>query len=134
MNQDKRLVLNIIWILLGAILIGLTAIGTLDSTVYSGFGGGLIGVGVLQLAKKIKYKTDAEYREKVDIEEKDERNRFIRKTSLAWTGYIAILADAVAVIVAMVLGQQTLMHIFSSSVCFMLCVYLIVYFSLKKKY
>lgn len=134
MNQDKRLVLNIIWILLGAILIGLTAIGTLDSTVYSGFGGGLIGVGVLQLAKKIKYKTDAEYREKVDIEEKDERNRFIRKTSLAWTGYIAILADAVAAIVAMVAGQQTLTLIFTYSVCFMLCVYLIVYFGLKKKY
>ena len=134
MYDNKRLILSIFWIVLGAVLMVLTMNGTLDHTLFSGMGGALIAIGILQVFRNIKYRTDAEYKEKIDLEVNDERNRFLRMKSWSWAGYITILVECVGVIVTMILGKYEIQQILAFSVCLILCVYWIVYMVLSRKY
>ena len=43
--NNKKLALSIFWVVLGAVLLGLSVTGVLDSDVYSGMGGALMAVG-----------------------------------------------------------------------------------------
>ena len=133
-NDNKRLLLNIFWVILGAVLLVLSLLEKLDSSVYAGMGGALIAVGILQLIRTVRYRKNAEYQEKIDTEVNDERNRFLRMKSWAWTGYIVVLAECVGVVAAMILGQETIQLILSSSVCLILVVYWVTYLILSRKY
>lgn len=133
MYNNKRFALSIFWVVLGTILFVLSLYEKLDS-VYSGFGGGLIGVGIMQIVKNIRYRTDPEYKEKTDTENHDERNRFLSMKAWSWTGYICVIGMGMAVIVLTVIGQTLYSQIAAFYVCIMLLVYLVVYMILKRKY
>lgn len=132
--SKKRLALQIFWVVLGAVLIALCMTGALDSSIYSGMGGGLIAVGALQIAKTVKYRKNPEYREKVDTEIRDERNSFLRMKSWSWTGYILVLVEGVGAVVALILGNQSLQMLFCYTVCLIVGVYWVVYMILSRKY
>lgn len=132
--DSKKLVLSIFWVLVGAALIALSVMEVLNSSMYAGLGGGLFAVGLLQIARNIKYRKDPTYREKIDTEANDERNRYLRMKSWSWAGYIAILVEGIGAIVAMVAGEQTIQLVLSYSVCLLLAVYLISYIILSRKY
>ena len=132
--DSKKLVLSIFWVLVGAALIALSVMEVLNSSMYAGLGGGLFAVGLLQIARNIKYRKDPTYREKIDTEANDERNRYLRMKSWSWAGYIAILVEGIGAIVAMVAGEQTIQLVLSYSVCLLLVAYLISYIILSRKY
>ena len=132
--NNKRLALTVFWIVLGAVLVVLTVTEVLDSSIYSGMGGALMAVGTLQVIRAVKYRKDSEYREKVDTELGDERNRFLRMKSWSWAGYFTILIEGIGVIIAMVLGERTIQLVLSYSVCLVLVIYWIAYVILSKKY
>ncbi len=132
--NNKRLALTVFWIVLGAVLVVLTVTEVLDSSIYSGMGGALMAVGTLQVIRAVKYRKDSEYREKVDTELGDERNRFLRMKSWSWAGYSTILIEGIGAIVAMVLGERTVQLVLSYSVCLVLVIYWIAYVILSKKY
>ena len=132
--NNRRLVLQIFWIVLGAVLVVLSVTEVIQSSLYSGMGGALIAVGILQLIRTVKYRKDPEYREKVDIELTDERSKYLRMKSWAWTGYIIVLVESIGVIIAMILGYETVQLVLAYSVCLILLVYWITYLVLNKKY
>ena len=132
--NNKRLALSIFWAVVGLVLTVLSVTEVLDSSIYSGMGGGLMAVGVLQAIRNVKYRKDADYREKIDVEANDERNRFLRMKSWSWAGYIAILVEAAGVIVAIILGEETIRLILSFSVCLILVAYWVSYLVLSRKY
>jgi len=132
--NNKKLVLSIFWAVVGLVLTVLSVTEVLDSSIYSGMGGGLMAVGVLQSIRNVKYRKDADYREKIDVEANDERNRFLRMKSWSWAGYIAILVEAGGVIVAIILGEETIRLILSLSVCLILVAYWVSYLVLSRKY
>jgi len=132
--NNKKLALSIFWVVLGAALLGLSVAGILDSSLYAGMGGALIAVGALQIAKNVKYRKNPEYREKIDTEAQDERNRFLRMKAWSWAGYIVVLIEAVGALAAALLGQQTVQQVLSYSVCLIVGVYWIAYVILSKKY
>ena len=134
MYNNKRLMLSIFWIVLGAVLMVLSVMGKLDSSMYSGMGGVLIAIGALQTIRNLRYRRDAEYRKKIDTEVSDERNRFLSMKSWSWAGYIAILVECVGVIVAIILGKETVRLILSFSVCLILVAYWVSYLVLSRKY
>ena len=134
MYDNKRLFLSVFWVVLGAVLLILSVTGKLDSTLYAGMGGGLIAVGLLQIARNLRYRRDPAYREKIDTEVSDERNRFLRMKSWSWAGYITVLAEAIAAVVAAVRGQETVQLVLSYSVCLLLAAYYISYLVLSRKY
>ena len=134
MYDNKRLFLSIFWVVLGAVLLILAETGVLDSPRYSGMGVAFIIVGALQIARHIRYRRDPAYREKIDTAFSDERNRFLRMKSWSWAGYIAILVESVGVIVAIILGEETVRLILSFSVCLILVAYWVSYLVLSRKY
>ena len=132
--NNRRLALSIFWAVVGIVLIVLSVAEVLDSSLYAGMGGGLTAVGVLQSIRNIRYRKDAEYREKIDIEYSDERSRFLRMKSWSWAGYIVVLVEAVGVVVATILGEETIRMVLSYSVCLILVAYWVSYLILGKKY
>lgn len=132
--NNKKLLLSIFWVVLGAVLLGLSVAEILDSSLYAGTGGGLIAVGALQIARNMKYRRDPVYREKLDTEFSDERNRFLRMKSWSWAAYIVVLAEGVGSVVAMACGQRTVQLVLFYSVCLLLAAYYISYVVLSKKY
>ena len=134
MNNNRRLVLSIFWVVLGLVLVVLSIMEVLDSSVYAGMGGALAAVGALQVIRNLRYRGNEEYREKVDTEVNDERNRFLRMKSWSWAGYIVVLVEAIGVIVAMIMGKETVQMILCYSVCLILCAYWISYLVLSRKY
>ena len=134
MNNNKRLVLSIFWIVLGITLIILSIAEVLDDSVYSGMGGALTAVGALQLMRNLKYRRDPEYREKIDTELGDERNRFLQMKSWSWAGYIAVMVQAVASVAAYFMGQRTVQLVLWYSICLLVLAYWVSWMILSRKY
>ena len=134
MYNNRRLALSIFWVLLGVTLLVLSITEVLDSSMYAGMGSVLIVVGGLQIIRNIRYRKDAAYKEKVDTETSDERNRFLSMKSWSWTGYIVVIIQGIGVVVATVLREDTIRQILSYSVCLIITVYWISYLVLSRKY
>ncbi|MBP3215159.1 MAG: hypothetical protein J6M58_02930 [Clostridium sp.] len=134
MNNNKRLVLSIFWIVLGITLMILSIAEVLDDSVYSGMGGALTAVGALQLMRNLKYRRDPEYREKIDTELSDERNRFLQMKSWSWAGYIAVMVQAVASVAAYFMGQRTVQLVLWYSICLLVLAYWVSWMILSRKY
>ena len=134
MHNNGKLALSIFWIVLGAVLLGLSVANVLDSTIYAGMGGALLAVGILQVIRNLRYRTNPSYQEKIDTEVNDERNIFLGMKSWSWTGRVIVLVECIGIIVAMVLGQQTIQLVLSYSVCAILVIYWVTFMILAKKY
>ena len=133
MREKWRFGFSIFWVLVGAVLLGLGVAEVIDS-FWSGMGGGLIGVGLVQTVRHIRYRKDAEYREKTDTENKDERNRFIGNKAWAWAGYCFVLVEALLVIVFRLMGKNDLSMMASFNVCGILLLYWVCWLVLRRKY
>ena len=133
MNSNRRIILSIFWVILGAALIVLSKTELIDSEMYIGMGGGLIIVGILQIVNKIRYNKDAEYKKNVDISISDERNKTLRLTAWAYAGYSFVIVAGIAIISFTVMKLQTYANILSYCLCFILVVYWISYLILQKK-
>ena len=133
MMNGKRIAAQILWAILGCVLLVLGCFEVVDP-FWSGMGTALMVVGVMRLIRAYRFSKDASYREKVEIETGDERNRYLRGKAWAWAGYLFILITAVAVIALKVAGQELLSMAASGAMCLMLVLYWGAYFLLRKKY
>lgn len=133
MKQNKRLYVNILWLMIGSILIGLSFAGVVDE-YWNGMGMGLAVVGAINLIRYYRLNKNDVYREKIELEASDERNHFIRNKAFAWAGYYFILIAAVGTIVFKIIGQELLSQAAAYAVCLMLILYWISYMILKRKY
>ena len=133
MKEKMRFAFSVFWVLVGAVLVGLGVAEVIDS-YWSGMGGGLMGVGILQTIRHIRYRKDPEYREKMDTENKDEHNRFIGGKAWAWAGYLFVFIEALLVIVFKLMGREELMMMASFNVCGILLLYWLCWLFLKRKY
>ena len=130
MKQTARYV---IYLVLGAVLWVLGPAGVVDE-FWSGMGAGLVVVGIVRTVMLYRYRRSETYREKVDTELGDERNRFLRNKAWAWAGYLFILIAGIACIVLRLMGQEMLSLAASWAVCLMLVLYYGSYLVLRKKY
>ena len=94
MKWEKKTVLNvtinIMWIVIGMVLVSLAFAGKVD-TFWNGMGTALLIVGIIHLLRIRRLNRNADYREKVEIAENDERNHFLRGKAWAWSGYLFII-------------------------------------------
>ena len=133
MKREKRVMVSIMWIILGAILIVLAFAGKVD-TFWNGMGSGLLTVGVLQLIRFYRFSKNEAYREKIEIEQTDERNHFIRNKAWAWAGYLFVIIAAVSCIILRIMGQELLSTAASMAVGLILILFWGSYHILKRKY
>ena len=131
--SKKRIVIQMLEIVAGVILLGLGVAGKVDE-FWSGMGGALIVVGILQVVRFFRYRNSEEYRERAEIANKDERNQFIRNKAWAWSGYLFVLISAVATIALKIAGQDTLSFAASMALCLLLVLYWVSFLVLSKKY
>lgn len=133
MKYGRRILIVIAYMIVGVVLNVLSFMGKIDS-FWSGFGASLIIIGLLQLFKHFKYRTNKDYKEKVDVELNDERNKYIRNKAWAWSGYLFVIVAAIMTVVFKLLQREDLMMLCSGCVCFFVVVYYISYMILKRKY
>ena len=133
MKNNKNLIRYSVYIVLGILLWAL-GIAEIVDEFWSGMGTSLLIIGVIFLIRNIKYKTNEEYREKIDIETNDERNKYISLKAWAWAGYLFVMLGAVGTIAFKLMGKEDLMMMASLSVCLIMVFYWLSYIFLKKKY
>ena len=133
MNMNRRMLLYVIYILLGGIMVGLGCAEIVEE-FWSGMGGALFAIGVLRLARAYRFCKDESYREAVEVEAADERNRFIRNKAWAWAGYLFVLIIGVCSVAFRIAGQELLSVAAGFAVCLMVVLFWISYVILRKKY
>ena len=133
MNYGKKIYWSIAWLVIGAALIVLSFAGVLEE-FWNGAGSGFVIVSVIQLIRQMRYRSDDEYREKVDIEVNDERNKYISTKAWAWAGYLFVMIMAVGTIVSKALGYDEISMFASSSLCILIVLYWGSYLVLRRKY
>lgn len=133
MKKNKRLIASIFEVLLGTILTVCGYTGLLDS-YWSGMGTALVIVGGIMLIRQIRYRTNATYKESVDVEANDERNRYISVKAWSWAGYFFVLIGALGSIVFKILGNDQLSQFSGLCVCLIMVIYWISYLILRRKY
>ena len=133
MKVTKRLIASIFEIIIGIILTILGYSGVVDS-YWSGMGTALITVGVIFLFRTFRYKRDSEYKEKVDVEVNDERNKYLRMMAWSWTGYLFIFIIAFGSIIFKILGYDQYSMMAGSAVCLLITLYWISYLVLNRKH
>ncbi len=131
--MSKRIYMSVFWIVLGGILVALELTGRIEE-YWGSMGFAMMVVGLIQIVRFVRYQSDADYREAVDVQNKDERNRFLANKAWAWAGYWFMLIAAVGTIVFKLLGKEELMMLSSGAVCLMLLLYWACYMVLKRKY
>ena len=133
MRRNKRMIASIIEIAIGIVLLISNFGGSIDE-YWSGMGTGLIVIGVIQLARQIKYKTNITYRETVDVVVNDERNKYIGMKAWSWAGYLFVFVAAVSSVILKIIGYEELVPIASGSVCLIVILYWISFLYLRRKY
>ena len=133
MRNNKRIIASIVWIVVGIVLSICSFFNLVDS-YWSGMGTALLVVGVMQLIRFIRYKQDPAYKEAVDTQTQDERNRFIATKAWSWAGYLFVIISAVASIALRALGYNDYSMIASLCVCLIIVLYWVSYWILRKKY
>lgn len=93
-----------------------------------------MGAGTVLLIRNMKYRTNPEYKEKTDIAENDERNRYISLKSWAWTGYITVFLAAVSALVFYIAGWGELALLSCYIMGIIAFLYLVNYMILQRRY
>ena len=132
-NYGRRIFLSIFWIVLGIVLCACHFAGLIEE-YWSSMGFAFIVVGILQVIRQIRYRTNKDYQEKFDTEVNDERNRFLRNKAWAWAGYLFVLIAAVSTIVFKLMDMEECMMMASGSVCLLIVLYWVCFLILRKKY
>ena len=133
MKATERMIANIVEIVVGVILTILGYTGVVDS-YWSGMGTALIFVGIIFLFRTFRYKTNTEYKEKVDVEVNDERNKYLRMMAWSWTGYFFVLIAAFASIIFRILGYNQYSMMAGYAVCLLITLYWISFLILRRKH
>ena len=133
MKKDRRFMVSICWIVIGAALMGVSYAGLADE-YWSGMGTALFAVGVIQVIRWIRYWTNSAYKAQVDVEAHDERNRFISGRAWAWAGYLYVLLGAAASVVFRIAGYNEVSTAAGMSVCILMVMYWISWLVLRRKY
>lgn len=131
--MNRRLVLGIVYIIIGALLSILSFTYIIDEW-WQSFGIAIGIVGVVDIIRVVRYRSNAEYKEKVDMSYSDERNKFLSMKAWSWAGYLFVIVCGLGVIGFQIAGMRSLSMACSVGVCLVLVFYWLSYLWLSKKY
>lgn len=93
-----------------------------------------IVIGAVQVMRHIRYRTNEDYRDKVDTANRDERNKFLAGRAWVWAGYLFLLSAAVASVGLRIAGRDELSTMAAMGVCLLMVFYWLSYLFLSRKY
>lgn len=130
---NKRFVLGIVYIILGILLSSLGFFSIVDEW-WQSFGIAIFIVGIVDIIRYFKYRSNADYKEKVDLIRSDERNRFLAMKAWSWAGYLFVLIAGIGVIGFQIAGMKVWSIACSYCACLIMLLYWLSYAVLKRKY
>ncbi len=128
-----RLFFGIGYIVLGLALILTFCFISTESDYLSSFGFALIVVGAVRVRNYFLINKNEETLKKHEIAETDERNIAIANKAKSIAFIIYIIAMGISIIVLQILHKSVLASVLSVTMCFLLLVYWISYFIIRKK-
>ena len=131
--KKVRMLASVLEIVIGAVLVGCSFLDLVDE-FWSGMGAALIVVGAIFLLRSVKYHTNEQYRNDVDIQTGDERNKYLSMKAWSWAGYLFVIIAAIGTIGFKLADKEELMMLCSGGVCLIVFLYWISYVILRKKY
>ncbi len=134
MNLNKKLLLYIIFSLIGfGIFIG-TLFKNFNDSFWSSFGIGIIFCSIINIYKIFRYKNDENYAKKITIQINDERNKFLSEKAKSIAFYFYILIMGVGVFVFRIYNYYIISQTLAYSICSLVLLYYLSYFIIRKKY
>ena len=106
----------------------------LKDSFWNGMGTALATMGFIFLMRGIRYRRDESYKEEVDTEANDERNKFLSMKAWSWAGYLYVMIAAVACIVLRVVKLNEYSQLLAYTICAIMVLYWIMYLIVRKKY
>ena len=131
--KKVRMLASVLEIVIGAVLVGCSFLNLVDE-FWSGMGAALVVVGAIFLLRSVKYHTNEQYRNDVNIQTGDERNKYLSMKAWSWAGYLFVIIAAIGTIGFKLAGKEELMMLCSGTVCLIVFLYWISYIILRKKY
>ncbi len=128
-----RLFFGIGYIVLGLALILTFCLIVTENDYLSSFGFALIVVGAVRVRNYFLINKNEETLKKHEIAETDERNIAIANKAKSIAFIIYIIAMGISIIVLQILHKSELASVLSGTMCFLLLVYWISYFIIRKK-
>jgi hypothetical protein len=130
---NRRLALGVVYIIIGVLLSVLSFVSIVDEW-WQSFGVAIFIVGIVDIIRYIKYRRNVEYKEKVDLSNSDERNRFLSMKAWSWAGYMFVIISGIGVIGFQIAGLRVWSIACSYCACLIMILYWICYMILKRKY
>ncbi|NLK38516.1 MAG: hypothetical protein GX299_10640 [Epulopiscium sp.] len=135
MNRIKgKTIQYTLFAMIGVTIFILSEVFHFIDTFWSGLGVGFVIISVIRLIQLYRYQNDNDYAEKINIQNSDERNKFIADKARSMTFYYSILIAAILTIVLRVLGYYQESSILGYTICIQLVIYWLSYLWLKRKY
>ena len=131
--RKVRVLASVLEVVIGVSLIIYSRFGLVDD-FWSGFGVSFAIIGALFLFRNIKYHTNKNYREQIDLQNNDERNKYLSMKAWSWSGYLFVIIAAVGTITFKFFGKEDLMLLCCGAVCLIITLYRVSYIILRKKY
>ncbi len=128
-----RLFFGIGYIVLGLALILTFCLIATENDYLSSFGFALIVVGAVRVRNYFLINKNEETLKKHEIAETDERNIAIANKAKSIAFIIYIIAMGISIIVLQILHKSEMASVLSGTMCFLLVVYWISYFIIRKK-
>lgn len=120
--------------IVGIIMFVAADIYNVIDTFWGGMGIGFAVLSAIRLVQLYRYGTDNSYAEKINVQNNDERNRFLAEKARSTTFYYSILIEAIGIIVLRALDYDKASTIVGLAICVQLVIYWVSYVLLKRKY
>ncbi|HOP75652.1 MAG TPA: hypothetical protein PLC07_11475 [Bacillota bacterium] len=135
MNKIKsRTIEYTLFGIIGVILFISSEVFNFMDTFWSGMGIGFVVLSTIRLIQLYRYQNDNNYAEKINIQNSDERNKFIAEKARSMAFYYFILIALISTIALRVLEYNQASTIIGYTICVQLVLYWLSYLWFRQKY
>ena len=130
----KRILTARIFLIAGPLLMAVSIWQNLDNEFFFAWGTALMVIGIVRLRQYRKLMASPEAMRAQEVAETDERNVMLANKAKSYAFFWYVLICSVAVIVLEFMNQVQIATSLAFSVCFLILLYWVCYYVLRRKY
>ena len=130
----KRILTARIFLIAGPLLMAVSIWKNLDNEFFFAWGTALMVIGIVRLRQYRKLMASPEAMRAQEVAETDERNVMLANKAKSYAFFWYVLICSVAVIVLEFMNQVQIATSLAFSVCFLILLYWVCYYVLRRKY
>ena len=130
----KRILTARIFLIAGPLLMAVSIWKNLDNEFFFAWGTALMVIGIVRLRQYRKLMASPEAMRAREVAETDERNVMLANKAKSYAFFWYVLICSVAVIVLEFMNQVQIATSLAFSVCFLVLLYWVCYYVLRRKY